>query len=279
MRRLRYIIVFLILGLFLFTSMRMKEPNNETVSSSSSRHDIILATWNIGYFSNGVSARSYIKSADFERKLKEYRSLIYDSIRPDIISLNEYNRVFMGRDNDDNKFVTSSILFGQFEEQIIGPSKGIRKALFSKDKLKNKRVIYFKSHKKIAGDESVRMREGYYIDSDIYLMGKKVKLVCVHLLFSRKVLHVVQQSQIEELLEKYKKNERVIICGDWNTGDYSLLKKAGYTLANDGSYVTFPKSGKPLDNIVVKGLTISDVKVIKTDLSDHYPISCKITLK
>lgn len=241
--------------------------------------EIVVATWNIGYFSNGVSSRSFIKPADYERKLKEYRSLIYDSIHPDIISINEYNRVFIGKENEDNKHVTSSVLFDIFDKQVVGPSKGIRKALFSKVELKKSRFTYFERHKKIVGDDSIKVQEGYYIATDITLGGKKVKLVCVHLLFSRKVPRVVQQYQIEELVEKYKKYDKVIMCGDWNTGNYSLLKNAGYTLANNGKFVTFPQRKTPLDNIAVKGLKMSDVRVIKTDLSDHYPIMCKISVE
>ena len=71
----------------------------------------------------------------------------------------------------------------------------------------------------------------------------------------------------------------MIVCGDWNTEIYSLLKNAGYALANDGSLKTFPSKGYALDNIAVKGLEISDVRMIKTDLSDHYPLVCRISLK
>ena len=69
------------------------------------------------------------------------------------------------------------------------------------------------------------------------------------------------------------------MCGDWNTETYSSLKNAGYIFANDGSLKTFPSKGYALDNIVVKGLEISDVRMIKTDLSDHYPLVCRISLK
>lgn len=240
---------------------------------------VVLATWNIGYFSNGVSSRSFIHTADFDRKLKEYRSLIYDSICPEIISINEFNRVFIGMDNDFNKNVTSSILFDQYDYNIFGPKKGLRKALFSKLKLKNKRLIYFDCHKTIANDEDIRNSTSYYIESTVFINGKKVKLACVHLLFSRKVPRVIQQMQIEELIKAYKRDKRVVILGDFNTSDYSQFKKAGYTLANNGQLVTFPKKNTPLDNIVAKGLKISDVQVIKTELSDHYPIMCRVSIE
>ena len=238
---------------------------------------IVIATWNIGHFSNGKSGRSYITSADYDKKLKDYRTLIYDSIHPDIISINEYNRVFMGKDNEENENVTSSVLFDQYEDKVVGPRKGFRKALFSKLKLKNNHLIYFNCQKSFEKDEDIKNATSYYIESTVYINGNKVKLVSVHLMFSRKIPRVVQQLQIEELIKTYDRNKRVVIFGDFNTGDYSQLKKAGYTLANDGKLVTFPEKETPLDNIAAKGLTISEVRVIKTDLSDHYPIMCKVS--
>lgn len=244
---------------------------------SKNKTEVILATWNIGYFSNGVSSRSFIKTSEYDKKLKDYRTLIYDSIHPDIISINEYNRVFMGKDNEENENVTSSVLFDQYEDKVVGPRKGFRKALFSKLKLKNKRLIYFNCHKSFEGDEDIKNTTSYYIESTVSINGNKVKLINVHLMFSRIIPRVVQQLQIEELIKSYDRNKRVVIFGDFNTADYSQLKEAGYTLANNGEMVTFPKKKTPLDNIAAKGLTISEVRVIKTDLSDHYPIMCKIS--
>ena len=245
---------------------------------SKDKSAIKLATWNIGYFSNGVSGISTIKSSDYNRQLKRYRSLIYDSIHPDIISINEYNRVFIGKDKVNNMNVTASLLFDQFSYKIIGPKKGFHKALFSKLKLRDKYLKYFNCHKSFEKDEDIKNTTSYYIETTININNKKVKLVNVHLMFSKKISGVIQQMQIEELIKAYGKCKRVVIFGDFNTGNYSLLKKAGYTLANDGSLVTFPKKGTPLDNIAAKGLLISEVRVIKTDLSDHYSIVCKISI-
>lgn len=262
----------------LFVSWADFPKNVANSEGNKDKSEIVMATWNMGFFSNGATSRSNINVADYESKLRQYRSIIYDSIHPDIISINEYNRVFMGKDNERNKYVTSTLLFDKFVEKMIGPRRGVCNALFSKKQLQNSHVTYLESHKKMDGDNFVKNRKNYYIVSDITLGGKTVKLVSVHILFSHKIPRVVQQYQIEELIEKFKKYDRVIICGDWNTNNYSLLKKAGYTLANNG-LVTFPKSKNSLDNIVVKGLIITDVRVIKTDLSDHYPLVCKISIK
>ena len=248
-------------------------------SDAQKSNDFVLCTWNIGHFSNGSKPYSLI-SNNYRQQLQSYRSLIYDEICPDVIAINEYNIVFCGEDKEDNPYQTSSLLFDNFKKKVIGPQHywGICDAVFSNIKIKQSRFIYFESHKNTDGDDFTKSRENYFIESDLYIHGKKVKLVCLHLLFSNKVAEVFQQNQIEELVNRYTNAKRVIVCGDWNTEIYSSLKNAGYTLANDGSLKTFPSKSEALDNIAVKGLKISDVRVVRTALSDHYPLMCRISL-
>ena len=248
-------------------------------SDAQKSNDFVLCTWNIGHFSNGSKPYSLI-SNDYGQQLESYRSLIYDEICPDVIAINEYNIVFCGEDKEDNPYKTSSLLFDGFKKNTIGPKCwGICNAVFSNHKMRKSRPIYFESQNNTAGDDVVKSRENYFIESDLYIHGKKVKLVCLHLLFSSKVEEVFQQNQTEELVNRYINTKRVIVCGDWNTEVYSSLKNAGYTLANDGSLKTFPSKSEALDNIAVKGLEIAEVKMVKTDLSDHYPLVCRISLK
>lgn len=69
------------------------------------------------------------------------------------------------------------------------------------------------------------------------------------------------------------------MCGDWNTTNYIFLKKAGYSLANDGSMKTIPYSSTVLDNIAVRGLKIENVNMIETKLSDHNSLVCELIIK
>lgn len=239
-----------------------------------------IATWNIGHFSNGAKSYSMIDVATYNESLAKYRTLIYDDIRPDVMTVNEYNVVFCGKDTENTPYKTSSLLFDGFNKNVIGSKcLAVCNAIFSKIKMGSPRTVDFVSQKNIEGDDFVRSRENYFIESELKLNGKKVKLVCMHLLFSSKVDEIYQQKQIEELISYYKNRKRVIICGDWNTEALSSLKDAGYKLANDGSLKTYPLKKSALDNIAVKGLDVSDVRVVKTNLSDHYPLVCRVSLK
>ena len=242
--------------------------------------DFVICTWNIGHFSKGKKHYSLIRKDDYKRQLDLYRSFIFNELCPDLLAVNEYNYLFCEEDNEGDDFVTSSLLFDNFKKGVIGShEKGICNAIFSNVKIKKHRFVKFEGHKKIEGDDEIKTRDNYFIESDLYISGKKIKLVCLHLLFSNNVKEVIQQSQMEELINRYSRIDRVIMCGDWNTGIYTSLKNAGYALANDGSLKTYPSSGYALDNIAVKGLYVSDVRMVKTELSDHYPLVCRITMK
>lgn len=238
---------------------------------------IVLCTWNLAHYYAYGSAKNVIDGAIYEEKLKAFRAVLYDSINADVISLNEYSTNF-GVDKKGGGHQSSVVLFDNYKTKYEGGAtrKGIvHNALYSNVRMREfkkqpfefiKTTRYKKSH-----------RDFYYLTSDVFIDEKKVKLVCVHLIHSKKAPSLVQ-GQITELIKSFKGEERVVICGDFNTSNYSKFKIAGYTLANDGSIVTFYKSFKPLDNIVTKGVRISEVRTVKTELSDHYPLVCRLSI-
>lgn len=252
--------------------------------SQAKKKEFTLATWNIGHYSNGKKPYSLIDISKDGRILNRYSEFLYQTIAPDVIAINEYSKEYY-IDTKGQGHLSSEELFGGFRWQIEGPQEmGICNALFSNLKILDKEediFYYSKSQKSVEADERTSNRENYFLESEFVWKGIIIKIVCVHVLFSRNVSGVYQQAQIRELIDRYGQYERVIICGDWNTGknNYKLLKEAGFTLANNGKIVTYPSKNYPLDNIAVKGLKISDVRAIETDLSDHYPLVCKISLE
>lgn len=254
-----------------------------SLNTAEKKNDFTLATWNIGHYSNGVKSYSTIDITTDKQILDRYRSFLYKTISPDIIAINEYSKEYY-KDKEGQRHLSSEELFDGFRWRIEGPQEmGICNALFSNfiltNNVKENIFYYSKSQKNVKSDERTSNRENYFMESEFVWKGQPIKIVIVHLLFSRNVSGVYQQAQIRELIDRYSQYERIIICGDWNTGNYKLLKEAGFTLANNGKIVTFPSKNYPLDNIAVKGLKISEVQAIPTDLSDHYPLVCKISLE
>ena len=272
------IIAFAVLALICvlgYQSFAQDDSKNTFAKNEDS--GIVLCTWNIAHYYAYGSAKNVIDGAIYEEKLKAFRTVLYDSINADIISLNEYSSNF-GVDKTRVAHKSAVVLFDKYKTKYEGGAtrRGIaHNAMYSNVRMREfkkrpfefiKTTKYKKSHK-----------DFYYLTSDMFIDGKTVKLVCVYLTHSKKDPSLVQ-GQISELIEAFKGEERVVICGDFNTSNYSKFKKAGYTLANDGSIVTFYKTFKPLDNIVTKGVRISEVRTVKTELSDHYPLVCRLSI-
>lgn len=241
-------------------------------------NDFVLCTWNIGHFSNGSKAYSLINQNTYEESLLRYRKFIYKEICPDVVCLNEYNYLFCGEENVTN-YIASSLLFGDFQANVVGPQyTPICNAVFSNFSIMSHKIRFFESLVNLERDFGLRLNRNYAIEVDLSINGKTIKLVSFHLAYSSKYPELLQRHQIQELLNAYKETENVILCGDWNTGKYSLLKEAGYVLANDGTFKTFPSKGYALDNIAMKGLSISEVSMLETNLSDHNPLICRISV-
>lgn len=237
------------------------------------QNGIIVATWNIGHFSQGRKEYSLIKD-NYEHKLNEFQTFIYDSIKSDILCVNEFSAVFC-KDSLGREVLSEEALFGSFRtKKVFMQNRFVCNALFAKRKLKHVKETSF-LYNDIAKDDRPTILWHYYVMADIKIQGKKVKLICTHLV-NRAEKHC--QNQIEELVRVCEGYERVIICGDMNTWNFSKFIKAGYSLANDGTIVTFPSKSYALDNIIVKGLNLSEVRVLKTSLSDHYSLACRVTL-
>lgn len=242
------------------------------------RAELVLVTWNIGHFSGGKKKMSTIAQERFSEKLAEYKKFVYEKLSPDVICINELSPEF-GKDSRGETRLAEDVVFDGFDNRIVGEQRSYScNAIFSKADIKNFKTNDFKSSQ-AKGADIANAGNYYYLSVDLYIGAEKVKLVCVHL-----VPHApkFRLKQMQELIKRFDKSDRVIMCGDWNAASkdaMDIFVQAGYTVANDGSIATYSRKMTPLDNIVVKGLNVSDVRTIETSLSDHYPLICKISLK
>ena len=236
---------------------------------------ITIATWNIGHFSMGHKDYSLIKASECDAKVKEYRDFLYNKLKVDILCVNEFESEFC-LDSIKGCAITEDVLFDGFRiQRVLKKNRYVCNAIFSNIDLKNVRK------KKFVFDPALKKNIKsivwfYFVITDVLIDGEPVKLVCTHLINRHEDECRRQMAQLIEELKPYK---RVVICGDLNSSDWSQFRNAGYELANDGTHVTFPRRNCALDNIIVKGLRVSDVKVIKNKLSDHYPVVCRVSIK
>ena len=242
---------------------------------------VTLFEYNIGHFSNGVQKNSTITAAQYLSKVDGFRALLSNQ-KPHIYGIVEYSAIF-GKNTAGNNVNTKDELFNfqdiEFESSQMNYACY---ALFGNNvPIYNVQINDFDclANETITHTTAVTAQDYRYISADVYVFGVTVKLVVTHLAFDNNRPGVLTTAQISELITKYASYPYVVMLGDWNVANFSeftAFVNAGYSMANDGSLLTFPSTGKALDNIVAKGLTIFDVQMVVSGLSDHYPLICKI---
>lgn len=230
-----------------------------------------VAQWNIGHFSCGRADESFVSRSEAAAMGQKYKAFI-DSVGADILSLNEFSPAFTRPDESGNTLMAAQTVLADYPSASVGPKWQYNcNALFArKYKWRNPQTKLF--------DHAVEKR--YYQWASIRLGLKRVVIVSAHLDWnSGDSGKVYRQRQIAEIVERFGNLPRVIICGDWNVdeaSEFAPFEAAGFTLANKtaaGSLPTWPSGESPnlpIDNIVVKGLRVSNVKVFNDQtLSDH----------
>jgi len=239
-----------------------------------------IATWNIGHFSMGKKPDSTITDANYTASGEKYRSFIQNGLDADIIALQEYSAKFTP------SYGTAESLFSNYSFCKEGvQSRYSCNAIFAKRPISNIQAHEFACNKTatITHTNLIAATDYYYMTADVKIGGETVKLVTAHLAFdNNKKPDTVNLNQIKELIEVFKDEERVVFVGDWNAKVFStfdLFTDAGYTLANtDSTLYTINNGNLSLDNIIYKGVKVSDFTLCGSDLSDHYALSCTVTL-
>jgi len=254
-----------------------KSGNEDTADENSVR----IATWNIGHFSLGKYADTTISASDFDSKSAEYEDYLYKVLDADVITLNEYSADFT------SEHKTRNTIFGEYTTAYEGEQRNYScNAIYAKTGLTNIQTHEFECNKTadMESPYNINASDYYYVAADLTVNGKTVKVISTHLAFyagSSENPPQITQNQIEELIGLYEDYDRVIIMGDWNCSPVKLqaFTDAGYNLANnDSTLATYPATQTSLDNMVYKGVTLSDFGLAGTKLSDHYAIYATITV-
>ena len=247
-----------------------------------------VATWNVGHYAMGNARDSRITDSEYDAKSAEYRNYI-EGLGADIVCMNEFSRQFTATHTAQEALFakTPAVYFA-------GEQRGFScNAIFSDLPLHNFEVHEFECNKgaTMAKSSSSKPTYYYYITADLHVGGETVVFVFTHLSFNDDNYDIydtdsVAANQIDELIDAFADVEHVVMMGDWNAYRKVLfdpLDAAGYTL---GNYYTTPtcigsKTGGlewPVDDIVVKGMELTDFRAVETGLSDHIAVVATITL-
>ena len=267
-------------------------PSAVTFSKSGNSHTngntIRIATWNIGHFSLGSLINSNIASLGFTAK--EYKNYL-SAINADVVSLNEYSQMFTS-----SQYARSAV-FGDYPFAYEGVQNSYTcNAVFARNNLlSNPQIHYFDCYEAagiINDPYNDEPTHHYYITSDLTLNGQTVKLVTVHLHYSDNPQTLAIQA-INELIDVFSSYDKVILMGDCNVTyeKFQIFVDAGYGIAQTDSllatygpcqgskyYVDTAEGYGLYDNIIYKGVTVSNFALGGSKLSDHYGLYCDVTV-
>ena len=264
-----------------------KSGNGNTVNNNSVR----IATWNIGHYSLGEHSYSTIAASDFNAKSAEYEDYIDNVLGADVISLNEYSAEFIKGGQK-----AKNTIFSQYPISYEGEQRQYScNALYAKENVTNITAHDFACNLAAGGSGVAKPSNYYYLTSDLNINGTTVKLVSVHLVYTDPTsTSTMADQQINELINVFQNEDRVIIMGDWNSSfdHFTAFTNAGYSLANTdyrlstysecqdaryySSYIDYMEGA--YDNIIYKGVNVSGFGLGGTKLSDHYGIYCTVTV-
>ena len=238
-----------------------------------------FATWNIGHFSLGNSKNSSITSENYSTKLTDFKELI-NSVGAVFWGISEYSAIFGNDGTEDVPARTA--LFSDYVNSYIGEQANFScDALFTNLSISNITEEEYECNQTavITHTSVILATDYYYLLGYLLIDGESIPIIVTHLAFDNNNPEVCTD-QIEELINIFDNESKIIIMGDFNVAtpsEFDLFTNAGYQVANTGQYLTY-SGQKALDNIVTKGLNIYNVGMMTTGLSDHYPLYADIAL-
>ncbi|MBR3466917.1 MAG: hypothetical protein IKH15_06830 [Bacteroidales bacterium] len=267
-----------------------------------------VVQWNIGGFTKGANGgdQGYNykgHEADFYTDLPVWKDTIND-MNADIICCCEYNKVMLHGEGGEPDVIARDEIFGLYKHAYIQPKLEDynMKAIFSHMAAKGLTRTLFPTHRNGS--------QPYYETVRYKVNNNDVYVIATHLDWSRGDTDTsYRQGQMEELMAFAADKQYVIICADFNAGagdvteefrrngskEYDQWLEAGFKMANHGYLGDFNTGSKVysvLDNIIVKGFDVSNIKIYddpnntskqvelvqEHQLSDHAAIGCTLTM-
>lgn len=254
----------------------MSEGQTEGIYAQKIRY----AHWNIGHFSyydkRMGGSSSTITEANSDAMALRYKKMI-NEVSADVFSFAEYDPVFDLANNP-----TIGKILSNYKYNYIGTKRAYNcNSIFSNLRMTGVNEVLYPN----------RDQDRYYKLAKVMVGGVEVMVAETHLDWGE--YNIQQQQQLINALANY---DHVIVSGDFNVNsisDYQSFVDAGYTLVS-GSYLDLdtylkyltedPPRSDYLDNIMVKGFAVSNVKAwdesgyYENGLSDHSIISCDLLL-
>ena len=291
-------IPFMVLGCSTAASSSSIDLEEEFKKLSNDGRYLICSQWNVGQFGNG-SSQSIIEEVNYNEMVVKWNKEVI-SHSSSVCGLIEYNNVFAI--NPSGKAVTpDAVVWNNYPyracfRQTYTTSWYGGNAVNSMYPLSAAQKVSYSCFTDIVdSDESTQKHidESFYTLADMTYMGVTVKVAECSVPYNHSDLddNTYQKLVFNELVDTFKNYQYVILMGDFeivNNEDYGIFVDGGFSLCNGGEFGWFPtcpdkstlvKGINGLDNIIVKGFDIKNVRMSSSELSDHYPLIAALEIQ
>ena len=235
-----------------------------------------IISWNMEFFGQGTGTTNRITTQELYEYYRPIYRGIFDEVSADFVGICEYEPIFF---SGHPEYTTRRELFQYYKSygEFYKTPDNSSLAFFSHYNITN--VV------EVAFNQYAPGEYRFYIMGDLVIGTKTIKIIVQHISWQTEYY----ESQSNQLISDMSSYDYVIIMGDFNSPPsvFEKFKNNGYICANCdymGSIKTIPGTyqGGAIDNIVVKGGTVTKVEVPNVNegydpiLSDHYPIICDV---
>lgn len=259
---------------------------------------LICSQWNVGQFGHGA-IRSIINEENYNKMTPQWNKEVA-SHHASLCGLIEYNIMF-GVDTNGKTVSPDQVVWNNYPYRVCYRQTYTYdwyggNAINSKYLLTDTKKVEYSCFEGIVDpDEGTQKHidESFYTLADMEYMGVKIKVVECSVPYNHSDLDdsTYQKLVYNELVNTFKEYPFVILMGDFelvNNEDYNIFTEGGFSLCNGGEHGWFPtcpdnctlvKGVNALDNIIVKGFNVVNVRMSTSDLSDHYPLIAALEIE
>jgi|SRR3990167_7646442 len=204
-----------------------------------------------------------------------------------IITLQEVDKNWSARSllQDQVKILSNCLTYENtaFAASIQKDSNALfGNALISKYKISESQVYHFyiNDNPSLKYDGTTETEPRSLLVTQVEIGKSSIWVLVTHLSVHSQEQRLRQVNKIINVIEDL--SGPLILMGDLNSNPASEeLERLGEVLAdlsNNKVLITKPVEAKQIDYVLARGLKVENVRVIKSDASDHYPVLAEITL-
>lgn len=207
----------------------------------------------------------------------------------DICGLQEVDNKFHRRSNFDDQLevISGALSMNKAAGPSIIPEENDESIWYGNGILSRFPIVESYVHRMYVGDNPDLVYDGTHLTEPRSILQAKVDLgkttlwvIVTHLSFDLHNERMKQVKKLEEAIVELK--GPLVLMGDLNcepdSEELTVLRKLLDDPSQGKGFITDPTVNKDIDYILTRGVTVSEIKVIDSSASDHFPLLARVSI-